>query len=541
MPNWEVYKEAYDRGILPEGKKALYEEAVSRGLMGETPKTAQLEQKSLLKSVVGWDMPMLKTAAPRGMTESESEQLEGLGPLKPFMRVKQQGEEGIDLNPEITSGMALGSVPLKNVGLLGKLIPRGLKGKVGGFEKAVGGTKEPLEAGEIAQKMGWGRYGEFQRGAEAIKNEIPIALDAKISTENLARVGHEHIDELGKLDNETINRIKKLIRQPESEGGIASRGTQTTSRVIEETPIGITSQGTQGKVVVKPQTAQDLLLNRRGLNTEIIPGTPPIFKKGTPRLVSEFENVKEFPRAEVTQGKPPIFRQGTPELTPKIQNIPVEIEPTYTWQQLRSDQSKLGKMAESTKDFNLKRILHNLRDAIDEDIVALGQKTDNPNIIKKLDEFREYYKTGSENVPGIKVWRNNQIAKALRTDSPEDIVGTFMKPKSNISDIQRLKDVAGPEGYQPIKQAWAKDMLGGEGKFNREIFIRRYDAYQRGGNLDTMLNGKERMAFEKLYDASKRSLTVSKVVKWAEYGGVAGTAYYAARKIFGIPIPYMHE
>ena len=37
MPNWEVYKEAYDRGILPEDKRGFYEEAVRRGLTTEKP------------------------------------------------------------------------------------------------------------------------------------------------------------------------------------------------------------------------------------------------------------------------------------------------------------------------------------------------------------------------------------------------------------------------------------------------------------------------------------------------------------------------
>ncbi len=33
MPNWEVYQEAYNRGILPEDKKAIFEEAKNRGLV----------------------------------------------------------------------------------------------------------------------------------------------------------------------------------------------------------------------------------------------------------------------------------------------------------------------------------------------------------------------------------------------------------------------------------------------------------------------------------------------------------------------------
>ncbi len=39
MPDWGAFKEAYDRGILPEDKKGLYEEAIKRGLTKVEPAT----------------------------------------------------------------------------------------------------------------------------------------------------------------------------------------------------------------------------------------------------------------------------------------------------------------------------------------------------------------------------------------------------------------------------------------------------------------------------------------------------------------------
>jgi hypothetical protein len=39
MPDWDAYREAYNRGLLTGDKKILYEEAVKRGLTGQTPET----------------------------------------------------------------------------------------------------------------------------------------------------------------------------------------------------------------------------------------------------------------------------------------------------------------------------------------------------------------------------------------------------------------------------------------------------------------------------------------------------------------------
>jgi len=44
MPNWEAYREAYQRGILPEDKKMLYEEAIKRGLVSQPETAEQFEQ-----------------------------------------------------------------------------------------------------------------------------------------------------------------------------------------------------------------------------------------------------------------------------------------------------------------------------------------------------------------------------------------------------------------------------------------------------------------------------------------------------------------
>ena len=191
----------------------------------------------------------------------------------------------------------------------------------------------------------------------------------------------------------------------------------------------------------------------------------------------------------------------------------ISSKPTYTWDQLRRDQSELGKMIQSTTDRNKKRILYQLQNAMDEDIIAFGEKSGNPEIKEQIDAFKQYYREGNTALPGIRVWNDRQIVNMMRTNSPEDIVQKFIKAKANQSDIVRLKQVTGSKGFQAIKQAWLEDMFtkGEEQSFNPNKFVTAYDKYKQGGNLDVMLDKGEKVGLDKLYDISKVINTATKI------------------------------
>jgi hypothetical protein len=187
--------------------------------------------------------------------------------------------------------------------------------------------------------------------------------------------------------------------------------------------------------------------------------------------------------------------------------------PAYTWGQLLKDQSTLGKMIESTPDRNQKRILYKLKKSIDDDIIAYGDKIGDPALKGQIRNFKDFYRDGDVNLPGIRVWSDRQIRNMMKTSSPSDIVNNFIKAKTNIEDIGRLKQVVGEKGFQPIKQAWLQDMLtkGEDLSFNPTKFVSSYDRYKRGGNLDVMLNADERAGLDKLYKISKITNTAEKI------------------------------
>lgn len=180
--------------------------------------------------------------------------------------------------------------------------------------------------------------------------------------------------------------------------------------------------------------------------------------------------------------------------------------PAYTWQELLADQSSLRKMARTTNDYNLKRIYKGLVNAINDDVAAFAEKTQDPNVKNALDDAVSFYRDGDAKFPGIRVWRDNQIANMVKTNSPEDIVKKFFKAYPNKSDISRLKSTVGSKGFQDLKRAWLDDLLTkGEGQsFSPAKFATAYDRYRAGGNLDVMLNSQEKKGLDMLYDISKR-------------------------------------
>jgi hypothetical protein len=189
-------------------------------------------------------------------------------------------------------------------------------------------------------------------------------------------------------------------------------------------------------------------------------------------------------------------------------------QPTYTWEQLRADQSELGKLIERTPDYNKKRILRDLLGASNDDIAAFAQNVDNPDIAERLAQANKFYRQGDDALPGVKVWRERQIKNMMKTESPEDIGKSFFKASPNQSDIKRLKAAAGPRGFQEIKKSWLEDMLtrGEDQSFSRDRFITAYDKYKRSGNLDVMLSDSEREGLDKLHG-------MSILVRWSEKMG----------------------
>lgn len=184
----------------------------------------------------------------------------------------------------------------------------------------------------------------------------------------------------------------------------------------------------------------------------------------------------------------------------------VKTGPAYTWQELLADQSTLRKLAKSSTDYNQRRIYKGLVNAINDDIASFAEKAGDPAIKNSLDDAVKYYRQGDSNLPGVQVWRDNQIKNLMNTNSPEDIVKKFFKAYPNESDILRLKSAVGPKGFQEIKRAWLDDLLTrGEGQsFSPAKFATWYDKYRAGGNLDAMLTRKEIEGLDKLYDISRR-------------------------------------
>lgn len=193
--------------------------------------------------------------------------------------------------------------------------------------------------------------------------------------------------------------------------------------------------------------------------------------------------------------------------------------PNYTWQELLSDQSALRKMSASTSDFNKKRILNNLVNAINDDIAAFSQKVDSPQIKSALDDAVKYYREGDAMLPGIKTFRDRQIMNALNTGSPEDIVKQFIKP-NNVSDVLRLKQTIGDEGMQPVKQAWLEKMfrLGEEQSLDLGKFSNALNKYD-DNTLRSFLSQSELRGLKELAHITK---TVQNVEKLG--GNPSGTA-----------------
>jgi len=193
--------------------------------------------------------------------------------------------------------------------------------------------------------------------------------------------------------------------------------------------------------------------------------------------------------------------------------IQKSVEPAYTWSELRADKSSLGKMIEKTSDFNNKRILRSLSNAIGDDIAAFSAKVEDPAVKETLEIANKFYREGDKALPGIRVWKDSQIRQMMNSTSPEDVAAKFFKAKPNVSDITRLRQVAGPRSFQKIKQAWFEGMIsqGEQQSINHARFSTAYDKYKMTDNLDVMLTKAEREGLDNLYEVSKTITTAEKM------------------------------
>ena len=210
-------------------------------------------------------------------------------------------------------------------------------------------------------------------------------------------------------------------------------------------------------------------------------------------------------------------------------NTETPSKPAYTWQELRSDISELGKMSNAEKDYGRKRIYNDLIRGANNDIAVFAESVDNPEIKKQLELANKYWRHGDSifgpirtgvDFPGMKDFGRKSIRKLMKEESTEKIGRQFFKASPNASDIRALREVAGENAFNEIRQSWFEDMItkGEDQSFSHNRFITAYDKYKMSGNLDEMLTKSQREGLDKLYE-------ISRLVAWSEKaaGNPSGT------------------
>ncbi len=327
----------------------------------------------------------------------------------------------------------------------------------------VGGPLQPLEAGQLAQEASHARYGRFMQNAQKLYEGVGVDKDIPIETNNLRDAAIGHFDELGKLKNP---RLAKVLDTAKNSAEIRA-----------------------------------------------------LYTPGAPELSTQMEGGKAGFGKGVWRGKPPEYTfKTTPEKGILDQfgnffNVNKENMPSYTWAQLLDDRKNIGKLWRTTSDRNLKRVYRDLISAIDDDITEFSNKVGVPEVATRMKAATNYYKLGDDTLPGVRTWRDRQIANMMQNTSPEDIVGKFFKP-NNASDMQRLVNTAGPEGTQALKQAWVEKLVtkGEEGSFNLSKFVTAFDKYD-DVTLRTFLKPDEYAGLKELSKISKISQTAERVAR----------------------------
>ncbi len=393
-------------------------------------------------------------------------------------RVKAGLEAGVDLSPAAlkqTKPLAqLESMFDKNITSSG-IAEKAYKENIAQAEayakhlqRNIGGKTTMLEAGEKAQQMAKGRYGAFMQKAQQLYKDIPVEPDTLIETNNLRDTAVGMLDELGKIDAPAVKRVLNVAKESTEPGMQFRPGTPAAESTLSD-PFRQYGAVTIGK---KPP-----------MTTSTIPA-------GTGGIVDA---------------------TGNPFVGANM--------PKYTWQELLGDRNSLNQMWRQSADPNRKRILGHLVDAIDDDIAKFS--TVKPGVKEAFDKALNFYKFGDEKVPGVRTFRDRQIKAVFETTSPEDVVNKFIKP-NNVSDITRLASASGPEGMQPIKQAWLDKLLtkGEEASFSPRKFATAFDKYDEA-TLKSFLTSDE-------INGLKTLSKVSKLLGKAEQiaGNPSGTAQH---------------
>jgi hypothetical protein len=178
-------------------------------------------------------------------------------------------------------------------------------------------------------------------------------------------------------------------------------------------------------------------------------------------------------------------------------------EPTYNWKQLIADRAELNKVIRMTYDPNKKRVLHDVINAIDDDIAQFSNSAA-PGVKEAFSKATNFYKEGAQ------IFRDRQIANTLKSSNPEDIVKNFIKP-NNPSEIGRLSQAVGNDGMTPIKQAWFEKMVtkGEEQSFSPAKFSTAFEKYDID-TLKSFLTNKEISGLKKLDEIGRLTNKVEK-------------------------------
>ena len=158
MPNWEAYKEAYQRGILPEDKKLLYEEAVNRGLTGEKPNEQRIQKIETLRK-----NPIYLDSIEEKGTISKSPPWWMRGIVKPTMEYGGLSFGGAipALSGLAVPPAAMAAIPTAGAGYaLGKRLYEGLESSLYGTtepnqpEPSMGRTIKDIQSGMLMESTG---------------------------------------------------------------------------------------------------------------------------------------------------------------------------------------------------------------------------------------------------------------------------------------------------------------------------------------------------------------------------------------------------
>lgn len=349
-----------------------------------------------------------------------------------------------------------------------------------------GGKMDKDIAGKAAQEAGWKRLETHRRIKDKMFVDMPMAPDTLIETKNLSSTANALVDEIGPTESGLLSRIKALGKDS-MEGMKHEPGTPDAS---------VSMGGNIGKKYF-PARGELSQIDESGM------------KAPTSSWTKRYNDQNFTARPAGTGG----IVDATGQPFKGAQTA------TTTWQQLLSDQSGLRKLANSTKDYNKKRIYNELVDAIDKDIVDFSKNMKTPEIKTKLDAAMNYFKYGDASLPGVKTFRDKDISKMLTTTSPEDIVGKFFR-RDNVSDIKRLSAAVGDEGMKPLKQAWVDNIMfyGEEKAFNPAKFSTAFDKMDKP-TLQAFLSADEYEGLKKLSEISKHMMKIEKIA-----GNPSGTA-----------------